>query len=61
VKMILEARAVESPLETANVTSRNPFWQGIATEALNPKTALFFFRSSPNSSTMTPETFLRSS
>ena len=42
VKMILEARAVENPLETANVTSRNPFWQGIATEALNPKTALFF-------------------
>ena len=42
VKMILETRAVESPLETANVTSRNPFWQGIATEALNPKTALFF-------------------
>ena len=42
VKMILETRAVESQLETANVSSRNPFWQGIATEALNPKTALFF-------------------
>ena len=42
VKMILETRAVESPLETANVSSRNPIWQGIATEALNPKTALFF-------------------
>ena len=42
VKMILETRAVESPLENANVSSRNPFWQGIATEALNPKTALFF-------------------
>ena len=26
VKMILEARAVESPLEIANVISRNPFW-----------------------------------
>jgi threonine/homoserine/homoserine lactone efflux protein len=42
VKMILETRALESPLKTANVSSRNPFWQGIATEALNPKTALFF-------------------
>lgn len=42
VKMILETRAMESPLETANASSRNPFWQGIATEALNPKTALFF-------------------
>src|SRR4029079_19714156 len=42
VKILLEARAVESPLETANVTLRNPVWQGIATEALNPKTALFF-------------------
>jgi threonine/homoserine/homoserine lactone efflux protein len=42
VKMILETRAMESPLESANVPSHNPFWQGIATEALNPKTALFF-------------------
>ena len=41
--MILDAR-----LETGSVPAdalapvRNPFWQGIATEVLNPKTALFF-------------------
>jgi threonine/homoserine/homoserine lactone efflux protein len=42
VKMIMEARASANPLEPIKVGSRNPFWQGIATEALNPKTALFF-------------------
>ncbi len=42
VRMILDARrdsgipAVELP------APRNPFWQGVATEVLNPKTALFF-------------------
>ena len=25
-----------------STSARNPFWQGIATEVLNPKTALFF-------------------
>jgi threonine/homoserine/homoserine lactone efflux protein len=42
VKMILEARGSEKPLGAISGASRNPFWQGIATEALNPKTALFF-------------------
>jgi threonine/homoserine/homoserine lactone efflux protein len=45
VRMILDARkdpsvsgiAVETPRRM-----RNPLWQGVATEALNPKTALFF-------------------
>lgn len=43
VRMILEARRDTGsfPAE-ALVPVRNPFWQGIATEVLNPKTALFF-------------------
>lgn len=44
VRMIMSARrdgdaAVEVPTGTV---SRNPFWQGVATEVLNPKTAIFF-------------------
>ena len=43
-RMILSAAAdpdlrLEMPTPR---TRRNPFWQGIATEVLNPKTALFF-------------------
>jgi threonine/homoserine/homoserine lactone efflux protein len=43
VRMILDARRDTGslPVESAP-PPRNPFWQGIATEALNPKTALFF-------------------
>jgi threonine/homoserine/homoserine lactone efflux protein len=43
VRMILAARrnGDELPAE-AGLRVRNPFWQGIATEVLNPKTALFF-------------------
>jgi threonine/homoserine/homoserine lactone efflux protein len=43
VRMILAARrdGQELPAE-AFTRARNPFWQGIATEVLNPKTALFF-------------------
>jgi threonine/homoserine/homoserine lactone efflux protein len=43
VRMILDAhRDPDSiPVDTA-APARNPFWQGIATEVLNPKTALFF-------------------
>jgi threonine/homoserine/homoserine lactone efflux protein len=45
--MILEARKNQtfSPVEFDVVTSasaRSPLWQGVATEVLNPKTALFF-------------------
>jgi threonine/homoserine/homoserine lactone efflux protein len=45
VKMILEAR--HEPVNTEVLTeqlrpARNPLWQGVATEVLNPKTALFF-------------------
>jgi threonine/homoserine/homoserine lactone efflux protein len=52
VRMILDARKEpgvgEDPPASAESTSRigkparNPLWQGIATEVLNPKTALFF-------------------
>ena len=47
IRMILDARK-EKDTETAEVTAqatkpqRNPLWQGVATEVLNPKTALFF-------------------
>ncbi len=42
VRMILEARK-DSGLPAVTLPARrNPFWQGVATEVLNPKTALFF-------------------
>ena len=42
VRMILSARDnPEAEIEIPRVP-RNPFWQGIATEVLNPKTAIFF-------------------
>jgi threonine/homoserine/homoserine lactone efflux protein len=45
VRMILDARrdhgSTELPSETLK-PARNPLWQGVATEVLNPKTALFF-------------------
>ena len=43
VRMILAAWRDKDELPTAALPSaRNPLWQGIATEVLNPKTALFF-------------------
>lgn len=51
VRMILDARRQEAfPADdfpaaersAATGATRNPLWQGVATEALNPKTALFF-------------------
>jgi threonine/homoserine/homoserine lactone efflux protein len=43
VRMILESRKENAELPADPVTpARNPFWQGVATEVLNPKTALFF-------------------
>ena len=51
VRMILQARKDDSGAGSfpsaqlaseINVPSRNPLWQGVATEVLNPKTALFF-------------------
>jgi threonine/homoserine/homoserine lactone efflux protein len=46
VTMILDARKQDSFSDdlpaTADVAARNPLWQGVATEVLNPKTALFF-------------------
>jgi threonine/homoserine/homoserine lactone efflux protein len=40
IRMILGARDDETVIQPAR--PRSPFWQGIATEVLNPKTALFF-------------------
>ena len=45
VRMILDARKeTDAPEVTAQSIKpqRNPLWQGVATEVLNPKTALFF-------------------
>lgn len=46
VRMILDARKEgASSADTTPLTGvpvRNPLWQGVATEVLNPKTALFF-------------------
>lgn len=42
VRMILGAAKQEPPSLQIPSARRNPFWQGIATETLNPKTALFF-------------------
>src|SRR5215831_8455018 len=45
VRMILDARRDNGSADlstTALKPARNPLWQGIATEVLNPKTALFF-------------------
>lgn len=47
VRMILDARTAEafSPNDlraTPGAAGRNPLWQGVITEVLNPKTALFF-------------------
>lgn len=43
VRMILDARKKDAGVVPADMPrTRNPFWQGIMTEVLNPKTALFF-------------------
>lgn len=43
VRMILDARKDNGiPVVVESPARRNPFWQGVATEVLNPKTALFF-------------------
>ena len=44
IRMILDARKENptDPVAEVNKPARNPLWQGVATEVLNPKTALFF-------------------
>jgi threonine/homoserine/homoserine lactone efflux protein len=43
IRMNIDARKKEDEVFLAEVSrSRNPFWQGVMTEVLNPKTALFF-------------------
>ncbi|HXY02427.1 MAG TPA: LysE family translocator [Terriglobales bacterium] len=42
IRMMLSART-DAEITSLNLqVPRNPFWQGIATEVLNPKTAIFF-------------------
>jgi threonine/homoserine/homoserine lactone efflux protein len=48
VRMIIEARKekhdgeISQEFSREGMPARNPLWQGVATEVLNPKTALFF-------------------
>jgi threonine/homoserine/homoserine lactone efflux protein len=45
VRMIVDARREKTApddIVVATAPARNPLWQGVATEVLNPKTALFF-------------------
>jgi threonine/homoserine/homoserine lactone efflux protein len=42
IRMIREARRNDEAVVETVAAVRNPFWQGVATEVLNPKTALFF-------------------
>jgi threonine/homoserine/homoserine lactone efflux protein len=42
IRMMLDARKDEGISLAALARARNPFWQGVMTEVLNPKTALFF-------------------
>lgn len=47
IRMILDARgdttsSTDAVLTQGTMPRRGPFWQGVTTEVLNPKTALFF-------------------
>jgi threonine/homoserine/homoserine lactone efflux protein len=43
IRMILDASKKDEGVSLADLPrGRNPFWQGVMTEVLNPKTALFF-------------------
>lgn len=42
IRMILDARHDEAIELVTAPRTKNPFWQGVMTEVLNPKTALFF-------------------
>jgi len=41
IRMILDSRGNEG-ISLSSARMKNPFWQGVMTEVLNPKTALFF-------------------
>ena len=42
VRMILDRKGANNVTAQDFTPQRNPLWQGVATEVLNPKTALFF-------------------
>src|SRR5258708_12329635 len=48
IRMILDARKDESVSPADQPRGRNPFWQGVITEVLNPNTALFFLSFIPH-------------
>lgn len=55
-RMILSARK-DTEIQALSIqVPRNPFWQGIATEVLNPKTAIFFLAFIPQFVTRTSGT-----
>lgn len=41
-RMIMDARSASALPQAVESRGRRPFWQGMGTEVLNPKTALFF-------------------
>ena len=45
IRMLLDAKKDAGISFADPPRGRNPFWQGVTTEVLNPKTALFFFLS----------------
>jgi len=42
IRMIISARSDTEFTSAAQAVRRSPLWQGVATEVLNPKTAIFF-------------------
>src|SRR4029077_6296948 len=60
VRMILDARKPEPQTPdgpSAGNSTRNPLWQGVATEVLTPKTALFFLSFIPQFVNRSSENF----
>jgi threonine/homoserine/homoserine lactone efflux protein len=58
IRMVASARTIELEV-SANEGRRSPFWQGIATEALNPKSAIFFLAFIPQFVNRAGGTFLQ--
>jgi threonine/homoserine/homoserine lactone efflux protein len=59
IRMVTSARTGTELGVSAGQVRRSPFWQGIATEALNPKTAIFFLAFIPQFVNRSGGTFLQ--